>query len=267
VLDYLKGVLASENRVKLMRYCFDFLENEDRTIAGDAFAEFVNSSDSQLNVVGRTLPADKLRKLLRDERTLLKRLPYYAFLLANCGNEKDVELLRKLIDRLKEENVLNDLDRVLIAYTRLDPKYGWKYMCELFENPETNFRLLYGAFKALKYFHDTQPEILTNKEILKVMSLSLDIPNFADLTIEYMRNCRCWELTDQILSLAGKKEFDLPIIQRSILRYALQCPDAPAARFVEKMRKTNPSRIAAAEEYLRSLENYSPDNKPKSEQR
>jgi len=268
VLDYLKGVIATENndRVKLMQYCFDFLENEDRTIADDAFVEFVRSSDSELNKVGLALSSDKLRKWLQDERTLPNRLPLYAFLLANTGNEKDEVLLRKLIDRLKEKNVLNDLDRILIAYTRLNPKNGWKYVCELFEHPETHFLLLNSGFKAMKYFHETQPEILTHKEVLKALSLALDRPNFTDLAVEYLRKCRCWELTEQILSLMEKKEFDLPINKRSILRYALQCPDAPAVIFVEKMRKTNPSRIAAAEEYLRSQESLS-ENKPRSEQR
>jgi hypothetical protein len=267
-IDYLQGLLAIENkdREDLLRYCFDNIEHEDRAIADDAFAEFTNASDAELNKAGRTLSADKLRKWLQEERTPPRRLPLYAFLLAITGNEKDAELMPKLIERLKEGNVLSEMHRVLIAYVRLSPKNGWRHVCELLEKPEMEFLLRYGGFKAVKYFHETQPEILTQKEILAAISLTLKHSSFADLPIEYLRQCKCWDLTEQILSLAGKKEFDLPINQRSILRYALQCPDVQASRFVASMRKSDPSRVQAAEDYLRSLES-SPDNKPRSEQR
>jgi hypothetical protein len=72
----------------------------------------------------------------------------------------------------------------------------------------------------------------------------------ADIPIEYLRKWRCWDLTNQVLAASGRKSHDLPMIKRSILRYALQCPDAKAAEFIAAQRKADASLVAEVEQML-----------------
>src|SRR5262249_43992369 len=96
VLKYVAGAMAldTKDRVKVMRYTFAFLEHQNATIAADAFAEFLKSTDPDIRKAGRTLAADKLRLWLQDDKTPPDRLRLYAFLLANCGDGHDAALLK-----------------------------------------------------------------------------------------------------------------------------------------------------------------------------
>jgi len=69
-----------------------------------------------------------------------------------------------------------------------------------------------------------------------------------------------WEYLHGILSdsrrnsccpLYGKPGFDIPIIRRPILGYALSCPEKAAKDFVEQSRKRDPEMVKDAEELLK----------------
>jgi hypothetical protein len=71
------------------------------------------------------------------------------------------------------------------------------------------------------------------------------------LAIEDLRKWQVWSVADQVLSLASKETHDIPIIKRSILRYALSCPGPKAAAFVAERRKQDPESVTNAEELLK----------------
>ena len=58
--------------------------------------------------------------------------------------------------------------------------------------------------------------------------------------LEDLRKWNRWEVCDRILGLYGKKSHDIPIVKRSIIRYALSCPAPKAKEFVELRRKADP---------------------------
>ena len=62
------------------------------------------------------------------------------------------------------------------------------------------------------------------------------------------------------LDLYGKKSHDIPIIKRSIMRFALSCPaqQARAAEFVAKMRKEKADWVQDIEELLKEEANIAP---------
>jgi hypothetical protein len=250
--DYAKGLLAinASDHLALMRYAFNYLDHENSAIATDAFHQFITSSDPDIRTVARTLPAVKLRRWLQDPRTPANRLRLYGYLLGNCGEAKDAGLLRKLLDRLVKQPSPSLVDGILTGYTLLDPKAGWALTKALAENASTHFMIRYSALRAARYFRTTHPGIVTEKQIIAVMSQAVVQSDIADLAIEYLRQWKCWKLTGTILPLFDRKEFAVPIVQRSIVRYALQCPEEQAKRFVQQIRKTNPSLVEEAEEIL-----------------
>jgi len=254
LLDYVEGVLAIDaaDRVKLMRYCFDYLGNENPAIAADAFGEFMKSTDPEIRKAGRTLSPDKLRLWLQDDSMPRERLRLYAFLLANCGSREDAALLRKLLDNLVKQNAPTLIDGVLTGYTLLSPKDGWAYTCELLKNPSAGWFVRYSCLRAARYFHTTQPDVVTEKDILAAVDQALEQQDLADIAVEYLRQWKCWKLTNHVLALTNKKGFDTPTIRRSVLRYALECPDAQVAHFVAGLRDSDSSFVEDVEDGLKA---------------
>jgi hypothetical protein len=82
------------------------------------------------------------------------------------------------------------------------------------------------------------------------MRLFLD-DDMADLAIEDLRTRRQWRLTNEILTFWEKKKNRFPITKRAIIRYALQCPDESAARFIAALRLTDADSVNDVEEILR----------------
>ena len=253
VADYLAGAmkLAGRDRVRVMGFCAAYLDHADPVIAADAFHEFLRSTDPDIGRAGRAMNADNLRGWLRDEKTPTDRLRLYAFLLAQCGTKDDARLLRGLLDKWVKGDSVPQLDGVLTAYTLLDREAGWKYACGLLQDPKVDFMARYAALRAARYFHTTEPDALAEADRLRAVSLALGHADMADLPIQYLREWRCWKLSAEVFALAGRKGFDVPMIERLLIAYALQCPGDRAAAFVAAARKADPERVRDIEEWLR----------------
>jgi hypothetical protein len=253
LLDYLKGLvdIGVKDRVKLLRYCFDYLDHADKEVAKDAYAEFVTSPDPDIWQAGKQASAEKLRRWLQDPRTTPERLRLYGFLLGSCGGEQDAALLRRLLEKLTRQEQPPQVDAILTGYTLLKPREGWDYVLSLVKDPSTPFMRRYSGFRAIRFFSRVRPNVVGKKDRLQALSILIGQGDMADLPIDDLRRQRCWDLTDQILALHGKRSHETPFIQRTILRYALQCPDDRARRLVADVRRQDPGLISDVEEALK----------------
>jgi hypothetical protein len=260
-VDYVKGSMKfdGKDRVKVLRYCADYLEDKDRQIADDAFAEFMQSADQDIGEAAKHLSPKTLRGWLDDKNTPAKRQRLYGFLLGNCGGDEDADALRSLLDRRTKEEQPADLDGILSGYTLLKPAEGWAYVRTLVKNPSAPFSTSYACLRAARFFHNTRPDVVTEKDILAVIGMGIDHADMADIPIEYLRKWRCWELTNQVLAASGRKSHDLPTIKRSILRYAFECPDVKAAEFIAAQRESDASMVAEVEQSLEQEAESKPD--------
>jgi hypothetical protein len=253
LVEYVRGLLAidAKDRVRLMQYCFDYLEHPNAEIANDALGEFRTSTDAEVRKAARKLSANKLCCWLHNERLQPARAGLYVFLLGHCGDRDDAALVRKMLDRYRKQASPQSLDFMLTGYTLLDPKAGWAYTRGVLKDPAADFILRYAALRSVRYLYTSQTGVVSEKDLLDGMSPLLEQSDIADLPIDNLRKWKCWKFTDQILALADKKDFDIPIMRRSLVRYALQCPDPKAARFIAEMREANPELVAAVEEILK----------------
>jgi len=248
--DYASGLIKLDKKrpTDVLRYCFDFLEHSDIEISNDAHGEFNRALDADVEKIARTLPAEKLRQWLQNEKTNLGHARLLSFLLGHCGNANDAVLVRELTEKWVKYEY--SIDRALAGYVMLDPKPGWAYVCDLSKNKSKPFLVRFSSLRAAIYLKERQPGIVPEKRVLDLLRTFLDQEYFADLAIEPLRKWACWDLTDAILSLYDQKSHDFPIIKRSIVRYALQCPDAKAKTFIADLRKTDASFVKEAEELL-----------------
>jgi hypothetical protein len=252
MVKYLKGALAVKDKdiSTRLRFFFDYLDNPDLEISNDAYKEFANASYNDYHDMAKKLPAHRIAKWLQDPETPSFRFGLYASMLGHCGTEKDAALLRKLLDD-PEKRMNSGVDGMLAGYTLLKPKEGWEYIKGILKDPKKEFMLRYAALRAVRFFHDSRPDVIGKKELVEGVCLLLDQSDVADLAIEDLRKWGYWAAAGRILGLSDKKSHDVPIVRRAILRYALSCPDKKAAAFVATMRQKDAETVKDVEELLK----------------
>jgi hypothetical protein len=250
---YLQGALALQDKEvsKRLRFAFDYLDNPDPEVSGDAYKEFANADYKDYRDLAKELPADKVAGWLEDPKTAPYRYGLYASMLGHCGKEKHAQLLRDLLED-PNKRVTSGVDGILAAYTMLKPKDGWTYLRSILKDPDKEFLVRYAALRSVRFFWEYRSDVVDKKELAEAMGLLLDQNDIADLAIEDLRKWKVWDLADRIVELWDKKSHDVPIIKRSIVRYALSCPqECKATVLLKQLRAKDPEMVKDAEEILK----------------
>jgi len=249
---YLAGALEvkDKSQPERLKFFFQYLDDSETDISMDAYKEFAYADYKDYQGMAKDLPADKIAGWLRDEKTPPFRLGLYASLLGHAGNAMHAEVLRKLLeDPTRRLNA--GVDGILAGYVMLQPKEGWEYVCATLADEKKDFTTRYAALRAARFFHEFRSDLVPKKDVIDAVALLLNEPDVADLAIEDLRKWQVWDLADRILALKEKNSHDIPIIKRSILRYALQCPKDAAKGFVAERRKKDPDGVQSQEELLK----------------
>lgn len=261
MVKYLQGSLAVKEKTigERLRFFFDYLDNADSDISSDAFREFGNADYKDFRDMAGKLPAEKIIKWLDDPNTPAFRWGLYASMLGHAGNPKHADVLKRMIDD-PQKRLTTGIDGVLAGYTMLRAKDGWNVIRDILKDEKKEFMYRYAALRAVRFFWEWRPDVVSQKEQVDAISLLLDQGDIADLAIEDLRKWGRSEVLDKVLGLYGLKSHDVPIVKRSILRFALSFPDNPKAKaFVDARRKADAEGVMDAEELLK-LES---PNKPK----
>jgi hypothetical protein len=249
VLDYLDGAKkVAKDRVEALKYYFRFIDHADAAIADDAFLEFARSNDAEVCAAAKHLDAAKVRALLQSGKTNADRLGLCAFLLGSAGNDKDAELIGKLIEK-NDDRSSDALNGLLAGFIELKPRQGWDWACKVLGDGKQSFKTRYAVVNTVRFYQAWKPKE-TRDEILRCYSVLIEDGDMADIPIEDLRKLQMWDLTDKILGQYGKKSHDAPIRRRTIVRYALCCPLQAARDFVEQVNRVDPGTIRELREGL-----------------
>ena len=258
--DYVKGALDVRQKdvVTRLRYFFDHLESNDIEISADAYNEFAYAEYKEVTELAPKLPAETLVKWLKDPNTRASRFGLYGLLLGHATAKQDeyAKEMRKLLDD-PERKFSSGLDGMLMGYTLLDKKGGYEYTMKLVADQESEFLVKHAALKALRFFWEYRPDVLTRKQVLEGMGVLMGSPDIADMPIDDLRKWQAWEMTPTVLNLANMESHNsLPINRRAILKFALAASwadpkNTAAADHVAKVRKEDPDRVKLIEELLR----------------
>jgi hypothetical protein len=252
LVKYLQGaMLVKEQRIDTrLRYFFDFLDSPDLEVANDAYKEFANADYKDYREMAKHLPPDKIAKWLTDPDTPNFRFGLYASMLGHCGTDRHAAVLRSMLDD-PQKRLNSGVDGILAGYVMLKPKEGWDYVRGILKDPNKEFMYRFAALRAARFLIDSRPDLVPPQEVLDGLTALLEQADIADLAIEDLRKWHRWELAPRVLGLEEKKSHDIPIMHRTILRYALSCPRPEAAAFVESMRKKDPETVKDVEELLK----------------
>jgi hypothetical protein len=250
VAEYLKGAcaIADGDTSAQLRYFLRHLDHSDPDIAADAFLELARAADADLARAAKSIPPERLRRLLTNPESPRERIGLIAFLLACAGSEKDAELFLKMLKQVPED--CPSMRRGLfVGYTVLRPRDGWKLIHTTLADSRRGFLERHAAIGALEFFHNWQPQE-SRDAIVRCLKPAVESGDLADMAIENLRRWQWWELTAAILAQYGRPSHDAPLIRRAIVRYAVACPDPAAKRFVAEVKKREPDLLAEAVQSL-----------------
>jgi len=260
VAKYLKGAMGIKDApvAKKLQFYFDFLDSPDLEVSNDAYKEFGNSDYKDFKEMAANIKPAKVISWIQDPKTPTFRLGLYASMLGHCGKAEHASVLKTMLDD-PEKRQLGSLDGILAAYAMLAPKEGWDYISSFLTDPAKDFMLRWGALRAVRFFHDYRPDLISKEKVINSLQPLLKQSDIADLAIEDLRKWKAWSLTPEILALQNTEAFKVAIVRRAVLRYALsasgQSPDAQA--YVKKIEAENPDMVKDARELLK-LEDQPP---------
>jgi hypothetical protein len=123
----------------------------------------------------------------------------------------------------------------------------------------------------VRFLWDSRPDLVSKKELKAGMGVLLEQSDIADLAVDDLRKRGCWDMTARVLGLQNTKAYEVPIVRRAVLRFALGCQDqdsekddskkAAARAYVDEQRKKDAQMVADAEELLK-LEQTPPASTP-----
>jgi hypothetical protein len=252
MVKYLQGAVSLKDKMPgdRLRYAFDFLNDPEFEVAIDAYREFAKADYKDYATMAKTLPADVIGKWLSDPKTPAFRYGLYASLLGHCGSPQHAKLLRSMVDESIKRKT-SDIDGLLAGYLMLQPKEAWPFLTNILGDPKNDFGSRYACLRTISFLWEQRPDLVDRKDLTAGLVIVLDQGEMADFGVDYLRKYKCWETTNQVLDLFGKKNFDIPIIKRSILRFALRSPDARAAAFVQQQRNRDPEWVKDIDELLK----------------
>ncbi len=262
--DYLKGSLQLLNKDTATRlaYFVNFLENQDKAIADDAFLEFSKAEIHDFRPLASKLNPDLLVRWIKDSHTLTSRMGLYASMLGDCGKPEHAQMLREILDGRSAE-IGTAREGLIVGYLKLRPKEAWRYIRDIFRDSKKDFLIRYAALRAARFAVDSRPDLLSKDEMVDGICLMLPQSDMADLVIDDLRKFKRWDLTDKVLDLANLPSHKVPIIQLAALRFAVPSANmgnnARAAAYVSRRRAREADLVKDIEEE-QQLESNPPPN-------
>ncbi len=258
MVRYIEGIIKLKGKAQpeRLRFAFDYLNSPEFEVSMDAYREFHRADYTDYKDMAKKLPADTIAGWLQDPKTPSYRYGLYASLLGHCGNAKHADLLMSMIND-PEKRRGSGLYGLMAAYTMLEPQKGWSFLKDLVQDKEKPFLVRYSGLQTMRFLRESRADLINAKdpvagknEIVKGLAGVMNVPDMADFAIEDLRKWRRWEYADEILGMFGKKDYNTPIIRKSILRYALQCDTAPAKAFVKAQRLRDQEWVDETKELL-----------------
>ncbi len=255
VLDYLRAAarLDDSDPAAKLGFFYRHLDAADATVAADAFLEFARAPDTDIVKAAKHFDPARLRKLLADPGTPPERLGVFAFLLGVCGGADDAAFLARLLheDPLRDRTAAA-YSGLLAGYVLLSPKDGWSMACRLLGDETRPYSVRLATLETIRFFQANRGRDC-RAEVLKCYAALLPRADLADQAIEDLRRWGYWELTAEVLAQFAKPSHSAPVVRRTIVRYALCCPEDAARAFVAAVRRTDPGLVRVAEEQLEAF--------------
>src|SRR5262249_9810550 len=223
---------------KRLAYHLQFLENPERMIADDAYAEFANAPYKDILPLSKQFPRESLRKWVVSPDVPATRLGLYGLMLGLCGNDEDAVLMEAKITETTEGFRLG-IEGLMGGYLLLTGDKGLETIeASKLQSKEVPFSEPDAAMQALRFLWTYGSGRIPAERLRMSMRLLLDRPEVSDLVIADLARWKDWSVQARLMELYGAEEYNIPSIKRAIIRYMIaSTKDVPAGGGEEKPAK------------------------------
>lgn len=277
-----------ESGPERLAFFLKYLEHEDPLLARDAHDEFARSDYADVIATADRFDRDQLWRWIESRDVVPSRRNLFFTMLGLCGQEEDVERLRKMM--LVDQRVLQSAAEASVAmgmglggaitlpvvpemvtmeqrrkqlgfsalvgcYLKLTGEEGLDVIDEHFlANPHADPTRVYGALVALRFLGEETDEVPMGR-LLESMRLVLDKPDFAEQAITDLSRWEDWSVLDRLVTMF--KEADpKTYVKQPIVAYLDQASHQPgdvgqrATAALEEIEQLDPETVKRARSLL-----------------
>lgn len=230
----------------------DHLEDEDETLARDAYDEFAVAPYADVKGLKEKMDAAKLLGWIENPKVQANRRRLYATMLGVCGSEADAERIGKILsgEGLTPEQLeaRSGLDALIACYVALKGPAALDLVDRLFldrRDREVPFTETYSAVMALRFLGE-ESDLVPRDRVLQSLRLLLQEPKLADLVIADLARWQDWSAIDRLVTLFKEAKADNIFVREPIVNYLRACPLPEAAAAVEELEAIDPEAVRRA---------------------
>jgi len=237
-----------------LAYVGRYLEHPDQLIAKDAYLEFGHAPLDAVKQAAAKLPMARMRAWLVDERVPQERKGFYGLALGLAvdprDRQKNAEILKQLILK-PSDDFRAGFDGALSGYVLLEGNAGLALIEKRYlSNPSAKHGDVRHALAMLRFCHEYCPNVEPRRVVVAMRRL-LERSDLADQAVIDLARWQDWESAEVVSDLYTK---DAPRALRSaIVGYLRTCQTDIANRSLARLRKIDPTGVAAAEAELSQL--------------
>jgi hypothetical protein len=234
-----------------LAYFQKYLEDEDSTLARDAYEEFARAPYSVVVELKDKMDREQLVAWIRDPEVTLNHRRLYLTMLGVCGTDEDVPLLESMLLPAERESSAG-LDALIACYVKLKGAAGLPRIEELFmKNSDAEFADTYAAIAALRFIGE-QTEVVPRERVAQSFHHMLDRPE-ADLVVADLARWEDWSVMPRLVEIFKKADDESPWVRQTVARYLMACPLPEAKQHLVELKKIDVAAVERAASVLALL--------------
>jgi len=237
-----------------LAFFMEHLEDEDESLARDAYDEFAIAPYEHLKGLGSRMDSAQLLDWIEDPEVQANRRRLYATMLGVCGSKADAERIAAILrgdgPAAEHSEVRGGLDALIACYVALEGAQALDLVDASFLNragreKEVPFTETYAAVMALRFLGE-ESDLVPRERVLASLRLLLDEPKLADLVIADLARWEDWSAVDRLVAIFKDAKADNIFVREPIVNYLRACPLPEAAEAVAELEKIDPEAVRRA---------------------
>ncbi len=252
-IDYLRklGSLPEKGPERLA-FFQEHLEDEDETLARDAYDEFAIAPYADVKGLKDSMNPATLLAWIENPKVQANRRRLYATMLGVCGSEADADRIGTILTGTgltpEQLEARSGLDALIACYVALKGPTALDLVDRLFldrRDRDVPFTETYAAVMALRFLGE-ESDLVPRDRVLASLRLLLQEPKLADLVIADLARWQDWSVIDRLVTLFKEAQADNIFVREPIVNYLRACPRPEAAAAVAELEAIDPEAVRRA---------------------
>ena len=229
-----------------------YLEDEDDTLARDAYDEFAIAPYKDVQALETRMDPTKLMQWIETPGVPSNRRRLYATMLGVCGTPADATRIERILlgEDLGDDaaDLRSGLDALIACYVVLRGPAGLDLIDKLFldrKGRDVPFTETYAAVMALRFLGE-ESDVVPRERVLESLRLLLNEPKLADLVIADLARWGDWSVIDKLTGIYAEATPENLFVREPIVNYMKACPLPEAKTALQKLEKIDPEAVRRA---------------------